>query len=83
MTDLGKPGEIKELELKLKLLADIGLVGPPNAGTSTLLVFLTRAFPKIAACPFTTLRPYIGHVKFIDGFSMSLADLPGLIKGAS
>ena len=44
---------------------------------------LTRAFPKIAAYPFTTLRPYLGHVKFIDGFTMVLADLPGLIKGAS
>lgn len=83
MTDPGKPGEVKELELRLKILADVGLVGLPNAGKSTLLAALTRAFPKIAAYPFTTLRPYIGHVKFVDGFNMSLADLPGLIKGAS
>ena len=58
--DRGKLGEELEVELRLKLIADIGFIGFPNAGKSTLLSALTRAFPKIAHYPFTTLRPYIG-----------------------
>ena len=64
--EMGKAGEDQEFELRLKLIADIGFIGFPNAGKSTLLSALTRAFPKIAHYPFTTLRPYIGLVKFID-----------------
>ena len=78
----GIPGEQKELEFRLKLIADIGFIGYPNAGKSTLLSALTRAFPKIAHYPFTTLRPYIGQVKFVDDTSIILADLPGIIEGA-
>ena len=81
-TDKGKIGEQFEYHLKLKFLADIGLVGFPNAGKSTLLSAISRAFPKIAPYPFTTLRPYIGHVRFVDEFDMKVADLPGLIEGA-
>jgi len=62
----GEEGENKEYELRLKVIADIGFIGYPNAGKSTLLSALTRAFPKIAHYPFTTLRPYIGQVKFVD-----------------
>jgi GTP-binding protein len=78
----GKPGEEKELELVLKCYADVGLVGYPNAGKSTLLGALTRAVPKIAAYPFTTLFPHIGKLKFHDAFNLTIADLPGLIEGA-
>ena len=78
----GIPGEQKELEFRLKLIADIGFIGYPNAGKSTLLSALTRAFPKIAHYPFTTLRPYIGQAKFVDDTSIILADLPGIIEGA-
>ena len=81
-TDEGKKGEIIEYHLKLKFLADVGLVGFPNAGKSTLLSAVSWAFPKIAPYPFTTLRPYIGYVKFVDEFDMKVADLPGLIDGA-
>jgi GTPase len=63
---LGKEGERKEYELRLKMIADIGFIGFPNAGKSTLLAAVTRAFPKIASYPFTTLRPYIGYAKFVD-----------------
>ncbi len=68
--------------MKLKLLADIGFIGYPNAGKSTLLAAVTRAFPKIAHYPFTTLRPHIGYAKYIDGSRILLADLPGIIEGA-
>ena len=78
----GELGEERELELKLKLIADVGFIGYPNAGKSTLLSALTRAFPKIAHYPFTTLRPYIGQVKFVDDTKLVLADLPGIIEGA-
>lgn len=80
--DRGKLGEEIELELILKTIADVGLVGFPNAGKSTFLASVTRAFPKIAPYPFTTLRPYVGNCKFTDGKKMVIADLPGLIEGA-
>ena len=82
MLEQGTEGENKEYELRLKVIADIGFIGYPNAGKSTLLSALTRAFPKIAHYPFTTLRPYIGQVKFVDDSKLILADLPGIIEGA-
>ena len=78
----GEEGEFNEYELRLKMIADVGFIGFPNAGKSTLLSALTRAFPKIAHYPFTTLRPYIGQVKFVDNTEIVLADLPGIIEGA-
>lgn len=62
----GEKGEEKEYELRLKMIADVGFIGFPNAGKSTLLAAVTRAFPKIAPYPFTTLRPYVGLAKFVD-----------------
>ncbi len=78
----GKEGEKKEYELRLKMIADVGFIGFPNAGKSTLLASVTRAFPKIASYPFTTLRPYIGYAKFVDETLILFADLPGIIEGA-
>ena len=83
MSELGEPGEEKSIRCELKVLADVGLVGMPSVGKSTILSMISSSKPKIGAYHFTTLSPNLGVVKLGDNRSFVMADLPGLISGAS